>query len=381
MIITHYTPTGKTTCAKIFGRLLKHLGFLSNGEVVVKSSSDFVGSVIGESQKKSNSIIDGAKGKVLIIDEAYALDDDMYGKQVLNTIVEKVHGTPSDDIAVLLLGYEDQMLSMIRNQNPGLARRFPKDYAFYFDDYNDQELDSILKLNLKQKNLSATVEFQSRALDILRSKRQQSNFGNAGAVEILLNAALQKASQRSNSSRLEEGDIEDPGTMKAAKEADPLDKLDKLFKMENIREKISKLRDSFEVSNREGEDRPELGHFVFTGAPGTGKTTVARIMATILYSLDLISTNKMVETSGLELTGEFLGQTKTKVTETLREAKGGILFVDEAYTLGFGQYGKEACDTLVAAMTSEEYTDLIIIIAGYEADIDKMLDGNAGLKR
>lgn len=87
-----------------------------------------------------------------------------------------------------------------------------------------------------------------------------------------------------------------------------------------------------------------------------------------------------METSGLDLTGDFVGHTKTKVTEILREAKGGILFIDEAYNIGFGPYGKEACDTIVAAMTSEEYKDLVVVIAGYETDINKMLNGNAGLK-
>ena len=125
---------------------MKELGFLSIGDVVVRTASDFVGQVIGESQTKTNSILEGAKGKVLIIDEAYALDDNLYGKQVLDTLVEKVQGSPSDDMAVLLLGYEEPMLKMIRNQNPGLGRRFPKDYAFFFEDYDDRELMDILKL-------------------------------------------------------------------------------------------------------------------------------------------------------------------------------------------------------------------------------------------
>jgi hypothetical protein len=65
------------------------------------------------------------------------LDDDRYGKQVIDCIVERVQGSPSDNIAVLLLGYEKQMMDMIRKQNPGLSRRFPKEYAFHFEDYND----------------------------------------------------------------------------------------------------------------------------------------------------------------------------------------------------------------------------------------------------
>lgn len=346
----------------------------------MKTASDFVGQHVGESQTKTNSILDGAKGKVLIIDEAYALDDNMYGKQVLDTLVEKIQGTPSDDIAVLLLGYEEPMLAMLRNQNPGLARRWGKDYGFYFEDYDDNQLLQILQSNLKRMGITASMKFQRKALDILSSQREQSNFGNAGAVELLLKNAIQKMSQREDSSRLEEADLEDFGSNRATKDGDPLDLLDRLYKMGSVKNKLEKLRDAFIVAKREGESKPDVGHFVFTGSPGTGKTTVARSIAQILYSLELIPTNTIIESSGLDLTGDFVGQTKTKVTKILQEAKGGVLFIDEAYNVGFGPFGKEACDTLVAAMTSEEYKDLVIIIAGYEADIDKMLSGNAGLK-
>ena len=346
---------------------------------MIKTAGDFIGQFIGESQNKTKSILGGAKGKVLIIDEAYALDDNHYGKQVLDVLVEKVQGTPSDDIAVLLLGYEKPMLSMIQNQNPGLSRRFPKDYAFYFDDYNDSELHSILKLNLNQMNITATYNFQKEALSILQAQREQVNFGNAGAVELLVKYALQKMAQK-GSSRLEETDIEDYGSNKDNKNVDPLSPLDKLYKMEKIKGKLQKLRAAFTVATREGEEKPDLGHFVFTGSPGTGKTTVARTIAQVLYSLGLIPTSNFVESSGLELTAEYVGQTKKKVNEVLQKAKGGVLFIDEAYNIGFGHFGKEACDTLVAAMTSEDFKDLVIVIAGYDADIHKMLDGNAGLK-
>ena len=142
--------TGKTTCEKLYGHLLKELGFLSNGDVISKTASDFIGAHVGESQTKTSQILECSHGKVLIIDEAYALADSLYGKQVLNTLVEKVQGSPSDDLAVLLFGYEEPMLRMINNQNPGLSRRFPKEQAFFFDDYNETELLLLLKLNLKK---------------------------------------------------------------------------------------------------------------------------------------------------------------------------------------------------------------------------------------
>jgi hypothetical protein len=263
---------GKTTCAKLYGKLLRELGFLSNGEVVSKTASDFVGSVIGESQNRTTQILEGAQGKVLIIDEAYVLNDSLYGGQVLDTLVEKVQGGPSDDLAVLLLGYEEPMDKMIREANPGLARRFPKEHAFYFDDYTEGELLEILKARIKSEEIEASVEFLQKSTAVLRVQRNQSNFGNAGAVDSVVKGALQKASARhagsETSIRLEARDVDDPGLACAEKAENPLDSLDGLFRMEKVKEQLEGMKKSWDVSLREGDSTPDLGHFVFLGSPG-----------------------------------------------------------------------------------------------------------------
>ena len=162
--------------------------------------------------------------------------------------------------------------------------------------------------------------------------------------------------------------------------SDPFAPLDELYRMEGIKKKLQQLKNTYDIALREGEETSPLGHFLFLGSPGTGKTTVARAAAGILFQLGLISRSNVVETSGLNLTGQFLGETKTKVEEQLDKAKGGVLFIDEAYELGKGQYGVEACSTLVAAMTDPRYANLVIIMAGYHAQMSRMLDTNPGLK-
>merc|ERR1719174_1024838 len=131
--------TGKTTVAKLYGRILKDMGLLSKGDVIVKNPSDFIGSALGESEKNTLAILEEAKGCVLVIDEAYGLHSekgvtDPYKTSVVDTIVAKVQGVPGDDRCVLLLGYEENMAQMMRDSNPGLARRFNLQDAFQFED-------------------------------------------------------------------------------------------------------------------------------------------------------------------------------------------------------------------------------------------------------
>uniref|UniRef100_K3WG58 ATPase AAA-type core domain-containing protein n=1 Tax=Globisporangium ultimum (strain ATCC 200006 / CBS 805.95 / DAOM BR144) TaxID=431595 RepID=K3WG58_GLOUD len=113
-------------------------------------------------------------------------------------------------------------------------------------------------------------------------------------------------------------------------------------------------------------DIPKIGHFVFRGSLGTGKTTVARAIAKIFHRMDILATDKLVETSGLDLTDE-------KVETQLGEARGRLLCIDEAYELGKGHFGAEA-------MMNPTYADMVIIITGYPRNLDDMLDRNAGLK-
>ena len=278
---------------------------------------------MGESQKKTSQIIEGSRGKVLVIDEAYALDDNLYGKQVLDTLVERVQGTPADDIAVLLLGYEEDMQKMLKNQNPGLLRRFNPDSAFVFDDFNDHELLNILEAILKSYETKASVEFTEKALDVLQNQRLQTNFGNAGAVDLLVKGAVQKAAKRfgekPEDAVLEERDI--PDTSYGPQSEDPLSDLDKLYKMEKIKGKLDGMRKRLEVSRREGDDSKISLHFVFRGSPGTGKTTVARALANILFGLKLKPTPKIVETTGLDLKADYVGQTSTLVTAKLKSPR------------------------------------------------------------
>ena len=382
-------PQGKTTVAGHYGKLLKVLRLLTKGDVIAKTASDFVGSAVGESQKKTQAILALAEGCVLLIDEAYVLDDQLYGKQVLDTIVEKVLGTPGEDIAVVLIGYEKQISKLLRDQNPGLARRFDLTYALKFADYTDNELLQIFSAVCRAENVKASVDVKCAAVKQLAKQRSMKHFGNAGAVNNLFSDALKRLQLRLKTDTKAEKDrltVEDVSGNRSRFEGDPFE----IFKDlegdssdSGYTSMLNNIRDQILVRRLEGSSLVGVvENFIFFGASGVGKTSVARKMAEMLYAFGLLGSDMVIETSGLGLTGQYVGQTKKVVEEQMEAARGGILLIDEAYQMGGGGFSKEAITKLLAMMTFDDYKDgkTVVILAGYSQEMHRMLDINEGLK-
>lgn len=213
--------TGKTTVAKLYCQILVDIGLLSDSEIVVRSPADFIGSALGQTESLTKAILESTKGKGLVIDEAYAFSDEtaasgsgnFYKSAAVDTLVAEVQSTASDDRCVLLLGYEDRMVSMFQNMNPALSRRFPMSSAFRFEDYDDEELREILDLKLNIQGFTATEQAKQTAMECLMRARNQKNFGNAGEVDILLDRAKEAQQMRlssgaTGSSQLEARDFD-----------------------------------------------------------------------------------------------------------------------------------------------------------------------------
>lgn len=166
-----------------------------------------------------------------------------------------------------------------------------------------------------------------------------------------------------------------------------LSELDELIGLGGVKQEVLASINLLKINNmRKEKGLPELQtsrHMVFTGQPGTGKTTVARIMAKIYKSLGVVSKGHLVETDRAGMVAGYVGQTALKTAQVIKKAKGGVLFIDEAYSLtsedGSNDFGKEAIDTLVKGM--EDYRDdLVVIVAGYTNEMTKFINMNPGLR-
>ncbi|KAI0893531.1 P-loop containing nucleoside triphosphate hydrolase protein [Annulohypoxylon nitens] len=380
--------TGKTTVAKLYGQILADLGYLSKGDVVLKNPADFIGDCVGKSEANTKNILEATVGKVLVIDEAYMLDpgdpnrdQDNYKTGVIDTIVSMIQGVPGEDRCIVLIGYEKQIKNMFHNVNPGLSRRFPIEEPFRFENFSLSELEQILRLKMKEQELKYTEEAIQVGREILERSLMRPNFSNAGEVDKLLSKV--KANYGKRISRLPPEYIHvDMDVVVADFESDnrksqvDCHKLMEGLVHSAIIKRFVGYQERYSIAKRLGmnpRDQVPI-RFIFTGHPGTGKTTTAKKMGELFYRIGFLATGDVIECSASDLLGQYVGQTVPKTRKKLQESVGRILLIDEAYRLINGQYATEAVDEIIHFLAqSENKGNMIVILAGLLADIHRLL--------
>jgi len=275
------------------------------------------------------------------------------------------------------------------NLNPGLKSRIR--YQFEFEDYNEDELIQILHMKLKTLNLTIDEEAVRTLKRTISFNMKATNFGNGRYVDNLVSNLLIKHSinipddDDTDLLKITLKDVNDLSETNQININDIFGDLDKLIGLNNIKLELRQLVDYLQY-NRKLEKMniypKNLNlHMVFSGNAGTGKTTVARLLANIFYNLGYIPENRLTEITAKDLTGEYLGQTAPKVKRQLENALGGVLFIDEAYSLtqNSSDYSREAITELLVGM--EKYYDrLIIVFSGYTKEMKEFINTNPGLK-
>ena len=397
-VFTGNPGTGKTTVARIMADVFRTLGILSRGQLVEADRSKLVAGFSGQTAIKTNQLIDSAMGGVLFIDEAYTLksnDGDSFGAEAIDTLLKRLEDDRGKFICIVA-GYTDQMHDFI-DTNPGLKSRFTQ--TIHFDDYTPDELTEIFINLAKGKNFTVDEETKGaihRQFEQLYLRRDK-NFGNAREARRIFDQAVEKQSQRLveaiNHPDFKEEDMYRITTadlpMAQSEQSRPLDEvlneLDDFIGMRSVKNMIRRLA----VQSMFMKQRAAMGagkvqqmamNFVLTGNPGTGKTSIARKMGEVLQAMEILPTSRVMEVSRATLVGKYMGETPKIVNNVCDKAMGGILFIDEAYTLSseHDQYGKEAIDTLMKRM-EDDRGKFVVIAAGYKDEMETFLAVNPGL--
>jgi len=397
--------SGKTTVVKMLGKIYQKMGLLSKGHVVEVDRVDLVGEFIGQTAPRTKKAIEQARGGILFVDEAYSLarvkdDPKDFGKEVIEVLIKEM-SDGDGDIAIMVAGYPKQMDDFL-NSNPGLRSRF--NYYFVFDDYLPTELVSIANFAANKRSVELSPSAMEELSKIIQEayRNRDKSFGNARFVYSLIDEAkmnmglrLMENTDYKKLSRKELMTItkEDILNLKKVKSkrlpkikldeqllVDSLREMNKLIGLEEIKAEINDLVKLVRYYRETGKDvlnRFSL-HTVFIGNPGTGKTTMARIIGKVYKALGVLERGHTVEVDKEALVASYLGQTAGKTREKLDEAMNGVLFIDEAYALDDGRYGSEAIEVILKRM-EDDRGRFALIVAGYPDNMHKFLNSNPGL--
>ena len=405
-ILTGNPGTGKTTVARCFGKIFKALGVTSTDRVTEKTPSQIISTFKGQSAQNMESAVNEAMGGVLFLDEAYDIEPmDAAGQSTSSEghdAIQKLLTRMENDagkFVVICAGYPKEMETFL-NSNVGLKRRFS--HFIHIADYSAEELMEIYERAAKARKYNFTLAddaARAKALNMFQNMvaMKDEKFGNAG--EAMKKVAETKTNINNRIASIqpdqwtpevlesihvayaEDIPYEEPEKVSVDK---CLEELNQLIGLDGVKTSLTKLAHTInnEIESARLENRrPEipLGHYLFLGNPGTGKTTVARLMGKILYSMGALASPKVIEVGIADLKGRYMGDSEAITKHIIDTAMGGILFIDEAYQLaGNDSYSKSIMDVLLPRLENDR-GKFVCIAAGYTYEMQTFINSNSGI--
>jgi len=396
LVLTGNPGVGKTELARKLVKAMAFANLIEEDKLIEVKAEDLVGKYMGHTAQQTKEKIEEAKGGVLFLDEAYRLIGHSYksekanfGMEALETIMGYME---SPDILFIFAGYEDLMQEFV-DANDGLRSRIHS--FFRIPDYTQEELTQIGITMFTKNGYDASLINESLTRHIHAEMSQGILKGNGRTVHQFITRIAEKHMVRvandetiENPTQLLVEDVEkaferssgsQEGLTSLFKEAK--EQLHELIGMKKLKQEVEKIA-NFQYIQRKRKKagfpaQEQSYHMSLTGNPGTGKTTAARLVGKLFRGTGVLANGHFVEASKDTLTsGESIPQT---VKRLVNKALGGILFIDEAYTLANDMKGREALDALIPLLENHK-GEFICILAGYHTEMERLFKVNEGLR-
>lgn len=391
---------GKTTVARLIGQIFYNEGILLKGNTIEAKRDDLVGQYIGETAIKTTRCVESAQDGVLFIDDAYSLlekgEGHNYAKEAIDTLVPIMTNPDKYRLCIIMAGYPKPMDELLE-MNAGLRSRFSKANILTIEDYKPELLKSIFVGSCKKDGYHFPDDNSKDALDLdlfftnMYNQRNKADFGNARDIVAIAKEVKMQCSLRDDTVRcIKKEDFGDYAKFFVKKGVSSIDeiyaRIDKYVGMGFVKDLFKNIR--YEVlDNQENKKRgiaPESypDHYIFAGNPGTGKTTVGKMIGEFYHMMGVLGADETLFVDASEIIGSHVGESKDKINEVMQKAidHSQVLYIDEAYQISESAYGPEIIGAMMTKMT-ENAEDFKVIFGMYSNRVEAFLKMNAGLSR